>query len=173
MLNMNTQQAANCGAVSGFGGFPSLEFETFKQGCPVAMATPSIICEVWFSLSCILDQIPKIFPINRSTDLEVLRDKFDLASPSNPTGRSDLPINPDKEPPQVTANTIYRSWGLIILGVDFVEPVTVPNATWMADGTHWPGNWAVPSEDHAEGDHAGILQVNEYFQLLVTVMEQK
>lgn len=35
----------------------------------------------------------------------------------------------------------------------------VPNATWMADGTHWPGTWYGPTADHSKGDHAGILQV--------------
>lgn len=32
-------------------------------------------------------------------------------------------------------------------------------ATWMADGTHWPGTWFQSTSDHAKGDHAGILQV--------------
>ena len=39
------------------------------------------------------------------------------------------------------------------------EPVNVLKATWMADGTHWPGTWLNPSPDHSKGDHAGILQV--------------
>ncbi|VFQ63160.1 unnamed protein product [Cuscuta campestris] len=239
----------------------------------------SVTCEIWFAFSWILDQIPKVCPCNRSTDLDVLREKFDLPSPSNPTGRSDLPgvdffvstADPDKEPPLVTANTI-----LSILAVDYPveklacyisddggalltfeamaeacsfadlwvpfckkhdieprnpesyfslkgdptknkkrtdfvkdrrrvkreydefkvrinslpdsirrrsdafnareemkmlkqmresggseahEPIKVKKATWMADGSHWPGTWAVPSTDHAKGDHAGILQV--------------
>ncbi|KAL3630861.1 Cellulose synthase-like protein D2 [Castilleja foliolosa] len=32
-------------------------------------------------------------------------------------------------------------------------------ATWMADGTHWPGTWLSPSAEHSKGDHAGIIQV--------------
>ncbi|PIA56948.1 hypothetical protein AQUCO_00700954v1 [Aquilegia coerulea] len=238
----------------------------------------SIVCELWFAFSWILDQIPKLCPINRSTDLAVLRDKFDLPSPSNPTGRSDLPgvdmfvstADPEKEPPLVTANTIlsilavdypvekiacyisddggalltfeamaeaasfadlwvpfcrkhdieprnpesyfsikgdptknksrsdfvkdrrkikreYDEFKVRInglpdsirrrsdafnareemkmlkhmreTGADPTEPIKVHKATWMADGTHWPGTWAVPSADHAKGDHAGILQV--------------
>uniref|UniRef100_A0A5B7BWG0 Cellulose synthase-like protein D4 n=1 Tax=Davidia involucrata TaxID=16924 RepID=A0A5B7BWG0_DAVIN len=240
----------------------------------------SVICEIWFAFSWILDQIPKLCPINRSTDLEVLRDKFDLPSPSNPTGRSDLPgidlfvstADPEKEPPLVTANTIlsilavdypveklacyisddggalltfeamaeaasfadlwvpfcrkhnieprnpesyfsiktdptknkmrsdfvkdrrrvkreYDEFKVRINGLpdsirrrsdafnareemkmfkhkresssgaDPPEPIKVQKATWMADGTHWPGTWAVPASDHAKGDHAGILQV--------------
>ncbi|CAH9142469.1 unnamed protein product [Cuscuta epithymum] len=235
----------------------------------------SVTCEIWFAFSWILDQIPKVSPCNRSTDLEVLREKFELPSPSNPTGRSDLPgvdffvstADPEKEPPLVTANTI-----LSILAVDYpvekvacyisddggalltfeamaeacsfaelwvpfckkheIEPrnpesyfnlkgdptknkkrtdfvkdrrrvkreyeefkvringlpdsirrrsdafnareemkmlkqmregagevMQVRKATWMADGSHWPGTWAAPSADHAKGDHAGILQV--------------
>ncbi|KAJ7955581.1 Cellulose synthase [Quillaja saponaria] len=39
------------------------------------------------------------------------------------------------------------------------EPVKVTKATWMADGTHWPGTWHQPIADHAKGDHAGILQI--------------
>ena len=44
-------------------------------------------------------------------------------------------------------------------GGDPLEPIKVIKATWMADGTHWPGTWAASSRDHAKGDHAGILQV--------------
>ncbi|KAI0496764.1 hypothetical protein KFK09_023088 [Dendrobium nobile] len=35
----------------------------------------------------------------------------------------------------------------------------IPIATWMADGTHWPGTWRSPSPDHSNKDHAGILQI--------------
>lgn len=238
----------------------------------------SVVCEIWFAFSWILDQIPKLCPINRSTDLQVLRDKFDMPSPSNPTGRSDLPgvdlfvstADPDKEPPLVTANTIlsilaidypveklacyisddggalltfeamaeaasfadlwvpfcrkhdieprnpesyfslkvdptknksrtdfvkdrrrikreYDEFKVRINGLpdsirrrseafnareemkmmkhlresgaDPLEPIKVPKATWMADGTHWPGTWTIPSSEHSKGDHAGILQV--------------
>ncbi|XP_039047811.1 cellulose synthase-like protein D4 [Hibiscus syriacus] len=238
----------------------------------------SIICEVWFAFSWILDQIPKLCPINRSTDLEVLREKFDLPSPSNPTGRSDLPgidffvstADPEKEPPLTTANTIlsilavdypvekvacyisddggalltfeamaeacsfadlwvpfcrkhdieprnpdsyfnlkgdptkgksrpdfvkdrrrikreYEEFKVRINGLpdairrrseafnareemkmlkhlresgaDAMEKPKVQKATWMADGSHWPGTWSNPSKEHSKGDHAGILQV--------------
>uniref|UniRef100_A0A0E0I265 Glycosyltransferase 2-like domain-containing protein n=1 Tax=Oryza nivara TaxID=4536 RepID=A0A0E0I265_ORYNI len=33
------------------------------------------------------------------------------------------------------------------------------NATWMADGTHWPGTWFEPADNHQRGKHAGIVQV--------------
>ncbi|XP_052190321.1 LOW QUALITY PROTEIN: cellulose synthase-like protein D1 [Diospyros lotus] len=39
------------------------------------------------------------------------------------------------------------------------EPINVTKATWMADGTHWPGTWYSPTADHSKGDHAGIVQV--------------
>uniref|UniRef100_A0ACD5UVH2 Uncharacterized protein n=1 Tax=Avena sativa TaxID=4498 RepID=A0ACD5UVH2_AVESA len=235
----------------------------------------SIVCEIWFAFSWLLDMLPKVNPINRSTDLAVLKEKFETPSPSNPHGRSDLPgldvfvstADPEKEPVLTTANTI-----LSILAVDYpveklacyvsddggalltfeamaeapsfaniwvpfckkhdIEPRNpdsyfsikgdptkgkrrsdfvkdrrkvkreydefkvginglpdsirrrsdafnaredmkmlkhlretgaeqpkVKKATWMADGTHWPGTWAVSSPDHAKGNHAGILQV--------------
>ncbi|KAL3837962.1 hypothetical protein ACJIZ3_022553 [Penstemon smallii] len=239
----------------------------------------SIICEIWFTFSWILDQLPKLNPINRATDLNVLKEKFETPTPSNPTGKSDLPgidifvstADPEKEPPLVTANTI-----LSILAADYpveklacyvsddggalltfeamaeaasfaniwvpfcrkhnieprnpesyfslkkdpyknkvkndfvkdrrrlkreydefkvrinslpesirrrsdayhareeikamkeqrqkkddepVEVIKIKKATWMADGTHWPGTWLATSADHSKGDHAGIIQV--------------
>jgi hypothetical protein len=42
---------------------------------------------------------------------------------------------------------------------DAVEAVKIAKATWMADGTHWPGTWIQPSAEHMKGDHAGIIQV--------------
>lgn len=89
----------------------------------------SIACEIWFAISWLLDQLPKLNPINRATDLVALKDKFESKSRSNPTGRSDLPgvdvfistADPDKEPPLVTANTI-----LSILAVEYpIEKVAL------------------------------------------------
>uniref|UniRef100_J3MSC8 Uncharacterized protein n=1 Tax=Oryza brachyantha TaxID=4533 RepID=J3MSC8_ORYBR len=238
----------------------------------------SIVCELWFAFSWLLDMLPKVNPVNRSTDLAVLKEKFETPSASNPHGRSDLPgldvfvstADPEKEPVLTTANTI-----LSILAVDYpveklacyvsddggalltfeamaeaasfaniwvpfckkhdIEPRNpdsyfsikgdptkgkrrsdfvkarrkvkreydefkvringlpdsirrrsdafnaredmkmlkhlretggdpseqpkVKKATWMADGTHWPGTWAAPAPDHGKGNHAGILQV--------------
>ncbi|CAH2059670.1 unnamed protein product [Thlaspi arvense] len=251
----------------------------------------SIVCEIWFAFSWILDILPKLNPINRATDLAALHDKFEQPSPSNPTGRSDLPgvdvfvstADPEKEPPLVTANTL-----LSILAVDYpieklsayisddggailtfeamaeavrfaeywvpfcrkhdIEPrnpdsyfslkkdptknkkkqdfvkdrrwikreydefkvringlpeqikkraeqfnmreelkekriareknggvlppdgVEVVKATWMADGTHWPGTWFEPKPDHSKGDHAGILQIMSKVPELEPVM---
>jgi len=238
----------------------------------------SVVCELWFAFSWILDQLPKLCPVNRMTDLQVLKDKFEAPSPLNPSGRSDLPgidvfvstADPEKEPPLTTSNTILsilaaeypleklscylsddggslltfealaetasfaRVWvpfcrkhkieprnpetyfllkgdptknkllpdfvkdrrrvkreydefkvrinGLpdairrrsdahnaheeirakrrqIETGADQSEPLNVPKATWMADGTHWPGTWINSGKEHGRGDHAGIIQV--------------
>ncbi|XP_073279212.1 cellulose synthase-like protein D1 [Primulina huaijiensis] len=241
----------------------------------------SIVCEIWFAFSWLLDILPKFNPINRAADLVALKDKFESPSPANPNGRSDLPgvdvfistADPEKEPPLVTANTIlsilaveypveklciylsddggailtfeamaeavkfaevwvpfcrkhnieprnpdsyfnqktdptknkkrpdfvkdrrwikreYDEFKVRINGLPEVirkrcetynkneetrekklirdknngvlppnEKIEVTKATWMADGTHWPGTWHKPVIDHSKGDHAGILQV--------------
>ncbi|KAK9280648.1 hypothetical protein L1049_014344 [Liquidambar formosana] len=82
----------------------------------------SVICEVWFAFSWLLDQLPKLSPVNRSADLKLLKEKFETPTPHNPKGKSDLPgidvfvstADPEKEPPLVTANTI-----LSILAADY------------------------------------------------------
>ncbi|KAF3611947.1 hypothetical protein DY000_02051605 [Brassica cretica] len=234
----------------------------------------SVVCELWFAFSWLLDQLPKLCPINRATDLNVLKEKFETPTPSNPTGKSDLPgldmfvstADPDKEPPLVTSNTIlsilaadypveklacyvsddggalltfeamaeaasfaniwvpfcrkhdieprnpdsyfslkrdpyknkvkadfvkdrrkvkreYDEYKVRINGLpdsirrrsdayhareeikamkqqrqnkedEIVEPVKIPKATWMADGTHWPGTWLNSAPDHSRSDHA-------------------
>ncbi|KAJ7551251.1 hypothetical protein O6H91_06G006900 [Diphasiastrum complanatum] len=238
----------------------------------------SVICEIWFAFSWILDQLPKLCPVNRVTDLNILKDMFETASPENPMGRSDLPgvdvfvstADSEKEPPLVTANTIlsilasdypveklicylsddggalltfealaeaasfarywvpfcrkhqieprnpesyfllkgdptknkmrpdfvkdrrrikreYDEFKVRINGLpdairrrsdaynaheeirakraqmedggDLGEPLHYAKATWMADGTHWPGTWTISSNEHGRGDHAGIIQV--------------
>ncbi|KAE9613271.1 hypothetical protein Lal_00027332 [Lupinus albus] len=239
----------------------------------------SVVCEIWFAFSWLLDQLPKLYPINRIADLDVLKEKFETPSPLNPAGKSDLPgmdifvstADPEKEPPLVTANTI-----LSILAVDYpveklscyvsddggalltfeamaeaasfanlwvpfcrkhdIEPrnpesyfslkrdpyknkvrsdfvrdrrlvkreydefkvrvnalpdsirrrsdaynareeikamklwrekgtdepresMKISKATWMNDGTHWPGTWTTSAPEHSRGDHASIVQV--------------
>uniref|UniRef100_I1NBA2 Cellulose synthase-like protein D5 n=1 Tax=Glycine max TaxID=3847 RepID=I1NBA2_SOYBN len=237
----------------------------------------SITCELWFAFSWILDQLPKLCPVNRVTDLSILKGRFESPNLRNPKGRSDLPgidvfvstADPEKEPPLVTANTILsilaidypvekvacylsddggalltfealaetasfaRIWVPFCrkhhieprnpeayfgqkrdflknkVRLDFVrerrrvkreydefkvrinslpesirrrsdaynaheelrakkkqmeagsnvsEPIKVPKATWMSDGSHWPGTWASAEQDHSRGDHAGIIQ---------------
>ncbi|KAA0044399.1 cellulose synthase-like protein D5 [Cucumis melo var. makuwa] len=236
-------------------------------------------CELWFALSWLLEQLPRLFLINRTTDISALKDRFESPNLQNPKGRSDLPgvdvfvttADPKKEPPLVTANTI-----LSILAVDYpveklacylsddagslltfealadtanfariwvpfcrkhgIEPrnpeayfkqkhdflnnevrldlagdwrrvkreydefkvrinslpetikrrsgsynakeelkanmnpsemgenssdeIKISKATWMFDGSYWPGTWEVSGEDdHSRGDHVGIIQV--------------
>lgn len=82
----------------------------------------SVTCELWFAFSWLLDQLPKLCPVNRVGDLTVLKERFESPSIRNPKGRSDLPgidvfvstADPEKEPPLVTANTV-----LSILAVDY------------------------------------------------------
>ncbi|CAK7357456.1 unnamed protein product [Dovyalis caffra] len=60
-----------------------------------------VICETWFAFTWLLDQLPKLFPVNRSANLEVLK-KFDLPGIDVFVSTAD----PEKEPPLVTTNTI-------------------------------------------------------------------
>ncbi|KAK8963818.1 Cellulose synthase-like protein D4 [Platanthera guangdongensis] len=233
----------------------------------------SVVCEIWFAFSWILDQLPKLCPVNRSTDLAALRNQFEPDLPGVDVFVSTA--DPEKEPPLVTAATILSilaadypvdriacylsddggslltfetmaeaaSFAAIWVPFcrkhdieprnpesyfalrrdptknkrrpDFVRdrrrvkrefdefkvrvnglpdairrrsdafnareemkllrrmkeaaaageehavpvPVRVQKATWMADGTHWPGTWAVPAPEHSKGDHVSILQV--------------
>lgn len=253
----------------------------------------SVVCEIWFAFSWLLDQLPKFFPINRFSDLDVLKEKFETPSPTNPSGKSDLPgidmfvstADPEKEPPLVTANTIlsilaadypveklscyvsddggslltfeamaeaasfanlwvpfcrkhgieprnpesyfslkrdpyknkvrsdfvrdrrrvkreYDEFKVRINGLpdsirrrsdaynareeikamklrrengndEPMENLKILKATWMADGTHWPGTWTISAPEHSRGDHASIIQViinlyewSGYFYLL-------
>ncbi|CAJ2629852.1 unnamed protein product [Trifolium pratense] len=69
-----------------------------------ALWLTSVICEIWFVVSWILDQFPKWSPIERETYL----DRLSLST-----------VDPMKEPPLITANTV-----LSILAVDYpVEKV--------------------------------------------------
>ncbi|KAL3678232.1 hypothetical protein R1sor_021188 [Riccia sorocarpa] len=239
----------------------------------------SVVCEIWFAFSWILDQLPKLCPVNRSTDLSVLKERFEKVSPENPRGKSDLPgmdvfrfhsRSRERTAPghfeynffhSGSENILSRSFpatsltmevrssrskrlqrppvlresGFLSAGstaieprnpdtyfmmrgdptkgktrLDFVkdrrrvkreydefkvringlgeairrrsdaynaheeirakrvqlesgadpsQPLNVNKATWMADGTHWPGTWAASAKEHSRGDHAGIIQV--------------
>ncbi|KAJ3688426.1 hypothetical protein LUZ61_017590 [Rhynchospora tenuis] len=81
----------------------------------------SVICEIWFSVVWLLDQITKLSPINRVANTYVLKEKFESKSDVNPTGCKlpgiDVFVNsadPTKEPPLVTANTM-----LSVLAADY------------------------------------------------------
>ena len=49
------------------------------------------------------------------------------------------------------------------LGDNLSEAVKAPKATWMFNGSHWPGTWTSGEEGHSKGDHEGIIQVNCIF----------
>eukprot|EP00250_Pteridium_aquilinum_P033312 c5439_g1_i1 orf=1-1212(-) len=77
----------------------------------------SIICEIWFALSWILDQFPKWFPISRETYLDRLSLRYERDGEPSQLAGVDVfvsTVDPTKEPPLVTANTI-----LSILAVDY------------------------------------------------------
>lgn len=77
----------------------------------------SIICEIWFAVSWIFDQFPKWFPIVRETYLDRLSLRYDKEG--KPSGLAPIDVyvstvDPMKEPPLITANTV-----LSILAVDY------------------------------------------------------
>lgn len=77
----------------------------------------SIVCEIWFAFSWILDQFPKWFPINRETYLDRLSLRYEREGEPSQLAAVDLfvsTVDPMKEPPLVTANTV-----LSILAVDY------------------------------------------------------
>ncbi|CAN1857314.1 Cellulose synthase A catalytic subunit 6 [UDP-forming] [Linum perenne] len=93
---------------------------------PVKDAYPlwltSVICEIWFAVSWILDQFPKWCPIVRETYLDRLSLRYEKEG--KPSGLASVDVfvstvDPMKEPPLITANTV-----LSILAVDYpVEKV--------------------------------------------------
>lgn len=90
----------------------------------------SVICEIWFALSWILDQFPKWFPINRETYLDRLSMRFERDGEKNKLAPVDVfvsTVDPLKEPPIITANTI-----LSILAVDY--PVSKVSCYVSDDG---------------------------------------
>ncbi|XP_061365117.1 cellulose synthase A catalytic subunit 7 [UDP-forming]-like isoform X2 [Gastrolobium bilobum] len=77
----------------------------------------SVICEIWLALSWLVDQIPKWFPIDRETYLDRLSIRFEPENKPNMLSPIDIfvtTIDPIKEPPLVTANTV-----LSILALDY------------------------------------------------------
>jgi len=96
-------------------------FLRFRVLTPAYDAYPlwlaSVICEVWFALSWILDQFPKWFPITRETYLDRLSMRFEREGEPNLLAPVDVyvsTVDPLKEPPIITANTV-----LSILAVDY------------------------------------------------------
>ncbi|CAA7406931.1 unnamed protein product [Spirodela intermedia] len=77
----------------------------------------SVICEIWFAISWILDQFPKWLPIERETYLDRLSLRYEKEGQPSQLSSVDIfvsTVDPLKEPPLVTANTV-----LSILAVDY------------------------------------------------------
>eukprot|EP00850_Spirogloea_muscicola_P016808 SM000139S00125 [mRNA] locus=s139:206993:213164:- [translate_table: standard] len=76
----------------------------------------SVICELWFAVSWVLDQFPKWMPVNRETYLDRLALRYDRHGESQ-LSHVDMfvsTVDPLKEPPLATMNTI-----LSILAMDY------------------------------------------------------
>ncbi|KAL0424463.1 UNVERIFIED_CONTAM: Cellulose synthase A catalytic subunit [UDP-forming] [Sesamum radiatum] len=77
----------------------------------------SVICEIWFAISWILDQFPKWYPIERETYLDRLSLRYEKEGKPSELADVDIfvsTVDPMKEPPLITANTV-----LSILAVDY------------------------------------------------------
>ncbi|KAG4390098.1 hypothetical protein GLYMA_06G225400v4 [Glycine max] len=77
----------------------------------------SVTCEIWLALSWMIDQLPKWFPIDRETYLDRLSIRFEPENKPNMLSPIDIivtTVDPIKEPPLVTANTV-----LSILALDY------------------------------------------------------
>ncbi|XP_075520783.1 cellulose synthase A catalytic subunit 2 [UDP-forming]-like [Primulina tabacum] len=77
----------------------------------------SIICEIWFAVSWIFDQLPKWYPIERETYLDRLSLRYEKEGKPSELAPVDIyvsTVDPMKEPPLITANTV-----LSILAVDY------------------------------------------------------
>ncbi|WOK94627.1 cellulose synthase A catalytic subunit 5 [Canna indica] len=77
----------------------------------------SVICEIWFAISWILDQFPKWCPIERETYLDRLSLRYEKEGKLSELAGIDIfvsTVDPMKEPPLITANTV-----LSILAVDY------------------------------------------------------
>ncbi|CAL0319665.1 unnamed protein product [Lupinus luteus] len=77
----------------------------------------SVICEIWFAVSWIMDQFPKWYPITRETYLDRLSIRYEKEGKPSELSSVDVfvsTVDPMKEPPLITANTV-----LSILSVDY------------------------------------------------------
>ncbi|KAG5034191.1 hypothetical protein JHK87_009101 [Glycine soja] len=77
----------------------------------------SIICEIWFAFSWVLDQFPKWSPVNREAFVDRLSARYERPGEPSQLAAVDFfvsTVDPLKEPPLITANTV-----LSILAVDY------------------------------------------------------
>ncbi|KAI3826000.1 hypothetical protein L1987_00039 [Smallanthus sonchifolius] len=96
-------------------------FMQYRVTHPVNDAYPlwlvSVICEIWFALSWLLDQFPKWAPVERETYLDRLALRYDRDGEPSQLAPIDVfvsTVDPLKEPPLITANTV-----LSILSVEY------------------------------------------------------
>ncbi|KAK2646784.1 hypothetical protein Ddye_021979 [Dipteronia dyeriana] len=83
----------------------------------VGLWLTSVICELWFAFSWVLDQFPKWLPITRQTYLDRLSLRYEREGEANMLAAVDVfvtTVDALKEPPLVTANTL-----LSILAMDY------------------------------------------------------
>ncbi|KAI5411181.1 variant 2, cellulose synthase A catalytic subunit 3 [UDP-forming], partial [Lathyrus oleraceus] len=88
-----------------------------KLSIPSSQINPYLICEIWFTLSWILDQFSKWFPVIRVTYLDRLSLRYEKEGEPSQLSSIDIfvtTIDPLKESPLVTANTV-----LSILALDY------------------------------------------------------
>ncbi|GMN43512.1 hypothetical protein TIFTF001_012703 [Ficus carica] len=77
----------------------------------------SVICEIWFAVSWVLDQFPKWSPVSRETYIDRLSARYEREGEPSELAAVDFfvsTVDPMKEPPLITANTV-----LSILAVDY------------------------------------------------------
>ncbi|KAK6917714.1 Cellulose synthase [Dillenia turbinata] len=96
-------------------------FFNYRLTNPVDSAYPlwltSVICEIWFAFSWVLDQFPKWSPINRETYIDRLSARCEREGEPSELAGVDFfvsTVDPLKEPPLITANTV-----LSILALDY------------------------------------------------------
>ncbi|GAU13329.1 hypothetical protein TSUD_42830 [Trifolium subterraneum] len=96
----------------------------------------SVICEIWFAVSWILDQFPKWSPIERETYLDRLSLRYEKEGKKCELAD----IDRDSEEFKVRINALVAM------------AQKIPEDGWtMQDGTPWPGNNVI--------DHPGMIQV--------------
>ncbi|GMY37704.1 cellulose synthase A catalytic subunit 8 [UDP-forming]-like isoform X1, partial [Fagus crenata] len=114
----------------------------------------SVICEIWFAFSWILDQFPKWSPINRETYIDKLSARFEREGEPSELAAVDVfvsTVDPMKEPPLITANTV-----LSILAMDY--PVDKVLGISISHGREGRSN-------HQKGPSRGV-------QMAVSLLEE-
>ncbi|XP_038723334.1 cellulose synthase A catalytic subunit 8 [UDP-forming] [Tripterygium wilfordii] len=77
----------------------------------------SVICEIWFAVSWVLDQFPKWSPVSRITYIDMLSARYEREGEPSELAAVDFfvsTVDPLKEPPLITSNTV-----LSILALDY------------------------------------------------------